>query len=73
VEKYTHYPGIEDASGSGPIPWSVFDSSGVWLGDVEMPEGFMMKTVTHTRALGFRTDALGVKEVEVYGLVRPGG
>lgn len=73
VEHYTRYPEIGHAPGSGPTPWSVFDSTGVWLGDVEAPEGFDMQKVTRGRALGFRTDAFGVKEVDVYELLRPGG
>ncbi len=53
-----------------PTQWSVFDSTGVWLGNVETPPGFILRAVTETRALGFVVDEFDVKEVHVYGLQR---
>ena len=55
-----------------PSNWSVFDTSGVWLGDVETPSGFILTEVTDDRALGFVVDEFDVKEVHVYGIEKPG-
>ena len=62
---------------SRPVPPSpatptavLFDFDGVWLGDVEVPAGFILREVTEDRALGFVIDEVGVTEVHVYGLER---
>lgn len=63
----------ESPADLGPARWSVFDSAGFWLGEVETPPGFVLKAATDTRALGLVADEYGVKEVYAYGLVKPGG
>lgn len=64
---------IESPADLGPSRWSVFDSSGIWLGEVETPPGFVLKAATNNRAAGLVSDEYGVKEVYVFGLVKPGG
>jgi hypothetical protein len=53
-----------------PTRWSVFTPQGVWLGQVEVPTGFVMHAVTADRALGFVIDELGVKDIHAYELIR---
>ena len=52
--------------------WSVFDPDGIWLGNVEMPPGFILREVMPDRVLGFGIDEFDVKEVYAYRLVRSG-
>lgn len=73
VEEYGWMPIIERAPVQEPARWSVFDPEGVWLGAVETPPGLILRKVTRDRALGFRVDEMGVKEVYVHALERPGG
>jgi hypothetical protein len=73
VEEYRWLPVIDRAPVQEPARWSVFDPDGVWLGTVETPPGLILRKVTGDRALGFMVDELGVKEVYVHALERPGG
>lgn len=63
-----------DANERSPIAsnaqWSVFDPAGVWLGNVEMPPGFILREVTEDRVLGFVIDELDAKEIHAYPLDR---
>ena len=69
VENF-RWTGIERAPVPGPALWSVFDSTGVWLGDVETPPGLVIRTATEERVFGFVSDSLDVMEIEVYELSR---
>jgi hypothetical protein len=53
-----------------PAIWSVFAPSGAWLAQVEVPARFLLQSVTSTRAYGFYVDAVGVKHVQVYELIK---
>jgi hypothetical protein len=72
VEEFRWY-GVERPPTQLPATWSVFDPAGIWLGNVEMPTGFILRDVARGRALGFMIDELGVKEAEVYRLEKPEG
>jgi hypothetical protein len=72
VEDFRWFGGNWRSPIQRPTTWSVFDTAGVWLGDVEVPSGFIVHEVTDDRVLGFVIDELDVKEVHVYGLERPG-
>jgi hypothetical protein len=56
-----------------PAYWSVFDSSGVWLGNVEMPLGFILHAVGPDRVLGFMIDVDGINEIYAFPLDRRPG
>lgn len=58
------------AEGPASFTWSVFDSDGIWEGDLETPPGFVLKKVTATRLLGFVTNELDVTEIYVFTLDR---
>ena len=73
VEEYRWLVPNERSPITDPSRWSVFDSTGVWLGNVETPPGFILRMVTERRALGFVIDELDVKEAHVYGLEQPKG
>lgn len=51
--------------------WAVFDSAGVLLGELEMPERFRMTEIGAGHVLGVRRDELGVPTVELYDLEKP--
>jgi hypothetical protein len=51
--------------------WSVFDSSGVWLGDVSLPLGFELLEIGSDYVLGKEKDELDVEYVKVYALTKP--
>lgn len=70
VESWRWISRTDPSPERGPTAWSVFDPAGYWLGDVEVPAGFIMREVTRSRALGFVVDDFGVKEIYVYGLDR---
>ena len=56
-----------------PDRWRVFDSAGVWLGDVTVPSGFYPYQIGDDWILGSETDELDVEYVVVYPLVKQGG
>ena len=70
VEEFRWFTSNDPFPVMGPTQWSVFDPQGVWLGNVEVPAGFILRKVTGDRALGFVADELDVMEVFVYGLRR---
>ncbi len=53
-----------------PVQWSVFDPDGRWLGDVEVPAGFMLQTVSDGYAMGLVEEEFGTERLEVYELLR---
>ncbi|UCG87474.1 MAG: hypothetical protein JSW71_02705 [Gemmatimonadota bacterium] len=56
-------------AGDGPYDWSVFDSQGIWLGRVTLPEGLEVFEIGPDYILGKTVDDVGVERVEVYELV----
>ena len=70
VEEFRWFVPNERAPVDDPGHWSVFDSTGVWLGRVETPPHFALRAVTESRALGFVIDEFDVKAVHVYALMR---
>jgi len=50
--------------------WSVFDTSGVWLGKVATPGGFEIFEIGADYLLGVYRDDLTVEQVRLYGLRR---
>ncbi len=57
---------------TGPSRWSVFDARGRWLGQVNMPIGFMPAEVGGDYVLGQLRDANGPPRVAMYRIVKPG-
>ncbi len=55
-----------------PSQWSVFDVSGVWLGDVEMPARFQPHEIGADYVIGNRI-ANGVNQLVLYDLTRTPG
>lgn len=53
-------------TGEPQAPWSVFDPSGTYLGDVPVPEGLDLKAVTARHVLGVWRDEFDVQHVRVY-------
>lgn len=49
--------------------WSVIDPRGVWLGDVTLPDGFRLLSVTSDRLVGVERDELDTEYVVMYGLL----
>ena len=45
---------------AGPERWTVFASSGEWLGTVQMPDGLALAQVANGRVYGVYRDELGV-------------
>ena len=45
--------------------WTVFDSAGVWLGDLTLPERFELHDIDGDRLLGVARDALDTETVQV--------
>jgi hypothetical protein len=50
--------------------WTVFDSAGVWLGELTLPAQFDVKVVARGREYGVLEDSFGVESVQVYRLHR---
>lgn len=69
VEEF-RWLGIARSPLDRPAQWSVFDTSGVWLGDVDTPPGFIMLEVTDNRALGLVIDDMDAKSLYAYELRR---
>ncbi len=62
---------VNGSFGSYPLvasTWNVFDSKGIWLGDVTMPARFSPKEIGADYVLGVARDADGVETVVMYGL-----
>jgi hypothetical protein len=64
VQEYT--PRI----GEGRL-WSVFDTAGSYLGDVEMPQGLSVLQIGEDFVLGLWLDADDVEHVRVHPLIKP--
>ena len=56
---------------SDATSWSVFDSSGAWLGNVEMPDRFRVLEIGSDWVLGTWRDGLDVEHVRLYELLKP--
>lgn len=67
--------GLFDSRLPGPIvfseTWTVFDSTGVWLGDLTLPDRFELHAVGGDRLLGVARDALDTETVQVFRIVVP--
>ena len=76
--------GLRAKSGSGrydPAAWgarrfSMFDPQGIWLGDVDVPEGLLLRgtqvaKVTDDFFFGVWVDDLGVEQVRGYRILKP--
>lgn len=50
--------------------WTVFDSAGVWLGELTMPPRFELHQVGEDFVLGIATDTMDVERVALYRLDR---
>ena len=61
--------GLFDLRLPGPIifteTWTVFDSAGVWLGDLALPERFELHSIDGDRLLGVSRDSLDTETVQV--------
>ena len=56
--------------GGVPRSWSVFSPEGMWLGDVEAPEGVRILDIRRDLVLGVWRDQLDVPYVQVHRLTR---
>ena len=50
--------------------WAVFDPEGIWLGVVELPEGFQPTQILTDRMAGIWRDELEIEYARIYGLER---
>lgn len=55
----------------GSPEWSIFDTSGTWLGDVRLPAGFDVREIGEDYLAGVRYDAADVPQVRIYQLMKP--
>ncbi len=55
---------------AGAEVWTVIGSGGVWLGPVQLPEGFSLHGLARGRAYGVFSDEYGVQTVHVYPIRR---
>lgn len=70
VEEYRWFQRLSRSPIVDTARWSVFSPEGVWLGNVQMPPGFILHRVTTDRALGFSVSELDEREVHVLQLTR---
>ena len=54
-----------------PTRWSVFDPQGNFLGEIVMPAGFEISSITGDRVIGIYRDEFDVEHIRVYGLIKP--
>ena len=59
------------AAGAAEVRWSVFESSGAWLGDVVVPSRLQVLEVGVDYVLGIWHDELDEESVRVYSLLKP--
>jgi len=52
--------------------WSVFDPTGIWLGEVAIPTEMMVRDISGHWVIGVHRDELGIERVLRYTLIRPG-
>jgi hypothetical protein len=57
---------------AGPSAWTVFDTSGRWLGRVNMPARFTPAEVGRDYVLGHLREADGLLRVALYRVIKPG-
>lgn len=69
VEEFRWF-GVEQSPVDRPTQWSVFDSTGIWLGNVEVPPGLIVREVSENYVLGIVVDDMDVKKVNAYTLYR---
>ena len=62
---------IPDVVISAQQTWTVFDASGIWLGDLTLPLRFDLMAVAQSKLLGVATGLLDVQTVQVFRIVRP--
>ena len=62
---------VPDLAASRSETWTVFDSTGVWLGDLALPERFNLKIVARGRVIGVAIDTFNVQTVRAFRVVRP--
>lgn len=62
---------LQDSDGSVSSQWSVFNASGIWLGDVEAPTTFRITDIGTDVVVGIWTDNLDVQSIRVFDLRRP--
>jgi hypothetical protein len=48
--------------------WTVFDGAGVWLGEIDLPDGLRVTQIGSSFVLGVATDELGVEYVNLHAL-----
>ncbi len=63
VSEWAVYPQV-------PLRWTVLDEGGRWLGEVEMPEGFLPLAIGGDWILGVEKDELDVEYVALYDLLK---
>lgn len=51
--------------------WSLFEPSGHWLGDVEMPDGLVVQFIDDEYVVGMKRNSLGVETVVLHRIIRP--
>ena len=61
---------IPDVVASRSETWTVFDASGVWLGNLTFPPRFALSAVARRKLLGVATDLLDVQTVNVLRIIR---
>jgi hypothetical protein len=64
VQEYHPLPALRKS-------WSVFDTSGIFLGDVEMPGKFQVFEIGEDYVLGNWRDELDIEHVRLYRIVKP--
>lgn len=68
--------GLFDSRLPGPMvfteSWTVFDPTGVWLGDLTLPDRFELHDVDGDRLLGVARDALDTETVQIFRIVGMG-
>ena len=57
---------------SGPVSWSVFNSEGEWIWEVESPAGLRLVDATSDLVLAVAQDPLGVQSVQAHRILRDG-
>lgn len=55
----------------GESEWSVFDTSGAWLGTVKTPTDIEVADIDDSRLVGITQDEAGVERVVIHKLVKP--
>ena len=65
--------GLFDSRLPGPIvfteTWTLFDPTGVWLGDLTLPDRFELHDIDGDRLLGVARDSLDTETVQVFRIV----